>query len=43
MPRIRSESPAFDLHHFDLTSLDQKENTGQRDVIDAAGHEGERS
>jgi cytochrome c oxidase subunit 1 len=42
LPRIRSESPAFDLHHPELTELDQKQTTGRRDVIDAAGHEGER-
>ncbi|MGV9255243.1 aa3-type cytochrome oxidase subunit I [Streptomyces sp. NPDC003697] len=43
IPRVRSESPAFDLHHPELSQLDQKENTGQRDVIDAAGHESDRS
>jgi cytochrome c oxidase subunit 1 len=43
LPRIRSESPAFDLHHPYLAELDEKENVGKRDVIDAAGHESDRS
>jgi cytochrome c oxidase subunit I len=34
LPRIRSESPAFDLHHPDIVALDQEQHTGQRDVID---------
>ncbi|MEU4659861.1 cytochrome c oxidase subunit I [Streptomyces sp. NPDC023723] len=43
LPRVRSESPAFDLHHPALVRLDEKESTGRRDMIDAPGHEGERS
>ncbi|MFD5453429.1 aa3-type cytochrome oxidase subunit I [Streptomyces sp. NPDC003470] len=43
LPRIRSESPAFDLHHPALASLDQAENTGQRDVLDTGGHKGDRT
>ncbi|EFE71353.1 cytochrome c oxidase subunit I [Streptomyces viridosporus ATCC 14672] len=43
LPRIRSESPAFDLHHPALAQLDERENTGKRDVVDAAGHESDRS
>ncbi|MGW2251116.1 aa3-type cytochrome oxidase subunit I [Kitasatospora sp. NPDC001660] len=29
LPRIRSESPAFDLHHPDIAALDVLENTGE--------------
>ncbi|GAA2561992.1 MULTISPECIES: cytochrome c oxidase subunit I [Streptomyces] len=43
LPRVRSESPAFDLHHPAVAQLDEKENAGRRDVIDAAGHESDRS
>ncbi|HEX5567732.1 MAG TPA: cytochrome c oxidase subunit I [Streptomyces sp.] len=35
LPRIRSESPAFDLHHPDVAAIDQAENVGRRDVADA--------
>ncbi|MEU9752529.1 hypothetical protein AB0D90_05250, partial [Streptomyces althioticus] len=42
LPRIRSESPAFDLRHPALAGVDQAENTGQRDVIDPGGHKGAR-
>ncbi|MDN3270627.1 cytochrome c oxidase subunit I [Streptomyces sp. MA15] len=42
LPRIRSESPAFDLRHPALAGVDQAENTGQRDVIDPGGHKGDR-
>jgi cytochrome c oxidase subunit 1 len=28
LPRVRSESPAFDLHHPDITALDELQNTG---------------
>ncbi|MER6690998.1 cytochrome c oxidase subunit I [Streptomyces minutiscleroticus] len=41
LPRVRSDSPAFDLHHPQVASLDQKEHTGRRDVIDAEGHAGD--
>ncbi|GHB60261.1 putative cytochrome c oxidase subunit 1-alpha [Streptomyces cirratus] len=34
LPRVRSESPAFDLHHFEVSELERRENEGQRDVID---------
>ncbi|GGL62887.1 putative cytochrome c oxidase subunit 1-alpha [Streptomyces fumigatiscleroticus] len=40
LPRVRSESPAFDLHHPQVAQLDQREFTGQRDVLDASGQEG---
>ncbi len=39
MPRIRSESPAFDLHHAYEAQLDMEENVGKRDVVDATGHD----
>ncbi len=35
IPRIRSESPAFDLHHPEFSTLDQLENP-KRDVLDTA-------
>jgi cytochrome c oxidase subunit 1 len=41
LPRIRSESPAFDLHHPDLAKKEQDENAGRRDAVDAADHKGE--
>ncbi|WP_327270675.1 cytochrome c oxidase subunit I [Streptomyces sp. NBC_01218] len=34
MPRIRSESPAFDLHHPGVTRLDHAHTAGRRDVIE---------
>jgi len=34
LPRIRSESPAFDLHHPDVAAIDQAENVGRRDIAD---------
>ncbi|MCS0635392.1 cytochrome c oxidase subunit I [Streptomyces sp. LP05-1] len=34
LPRIRSESPAFDLHHPVITSLDRARVTGHRDVVE---------
>ncbi len=42
LPKIRSESPAFGLRHPDVASLDEVESAGQRDVLDAEGHKGER-
>ncbi|MGW4815122.1 cytochrome ubiquinol oxidase subunit I, partial [Kitasatospora cineracea] len=29
LPRIRSESPAFDLHHPEIAALDYLENHGE--------------
>ncbi|MGW3864326.1 cytochrome ubiquinol oxidase subunit I, partial [Streptomyces sp. NPDC005047] len=29
LPRIRTESPAFDLHHPDVSQLDQWENVAR--------------
>ncbi|MGP3998870.1 aa3-type cytochrome oxidase subunit I [Streptomyces sp. 8N706] len=34
LPRIRSESPAFDLHHPEVAVLDQLENVERRDVVE---------
>jgi cytochrome c oxidase subunit 1 len=34
LPRIRSESPAFDLHHPGLSAEDQALRSGQRDMAD---------
>jgi len=41
LPRIRSEFPAFDLHHPDLAELEQRENLGRRDAVDADSRKGE--
>jgi cytochrome c oxidase subunit 1 len=38
IPRIRSESPAFDLHHPEVAALEMEENEGlgnEEDAIDA--------
>ncbi|CAM5348645.1 Cytochrome c oxidase subunit 1 OS=Streptomyces glaucescens OX=1907 GN=ctaD1 PE=3 SV=1 [Streptomyces glaucescens] len=40
LPRIRSESPAFDLHHPGLAQLEQQANAGQRDIVAADEHKG---
>ncbi|MCF6523413.1 cytochrome c oxidase subunit I [Streptomyces sp. JJ36] len=34
LPRIRSESPAFDLHHPYAAALDWRETEGRRDVVE---------
>ncbi|WP_431946839.1 aa3-type cytochrome oxidase subunit I [Actinacidiphila sp. bgisy167] len=34
LPKIRSESPAFDLHHPDVAAMDQELNAGRRDVVE---------
>ncbi|WP_301125864.1 aa3-type cytochrome oxidase subunit I [Streptomyces cacaoi] len=34
MPRVRSESPAFDLHHPLITDVEAAENVGRRDVVE---------
>ncbi|MEE1941184.1 cytochrome c oxidase subunit I [Streptomyces sp. TRM 70361] len=36
LPKIRSESPAFDLHHPDVAAIDQAENVGRRDIADVS-------
>ncbi|MFE9098606.1 cytochrome c oxidase subunit I [Streptomyces sp. NPDC007264] len=40
LPRIRSESPAFDLHHPDLAQVDYREYAGKRGVTEGPGREG---
>ncbi len=37
LPRIRSESPAFDLHHPEITVLDEATNRPDRSVTVAPG------
>ncbi|TDC21813.1 cytochrome c oxidase subunit I [Streptomyces sp. 8K308] len=37
IPRVRSESPAFDLHHPELAQLDLATHSGGRDVVDTGG------
>ncbi|WP_327676658.1 aa3-type cytochrome oxidase subunit I [Streptomyces sp. NBC_00467] len=34
LPKIRSESPAFDLHYPDVARLDQAAATGRRDAVE---------
>ncbi|MEV8596236.1 cytochrome c oxidase subunit I [Streptomyces sp. NPDC052012] len=41
LPRIRSESPAFDMHHPHLAELDEAENAGKRDAVVSDSHKGE--
>jgi cytochrome c oxidase subunit 1 len=36
LPRVRSEAPAFDLHHPELVDIDQARATGRRDLADPA-------
>ncbi|MDX2550740.1 cytochrome c oxidase subunit I [Streptomyces stelliscabiei] len=43
LPRVRSESPAFDLHHPHIAKQEHAANVGRRDVIEAEGHPGDRS
>ena len=41
LPRIRSESPAFDLHHADLALAEYPDNRAGRDnLLDAGEDEG---
>ncbi|MEU3937389.1 hypothetical protein AB0E85_35970 [Streptomyces sp. NPDC029044] len=42
LPKLRSESPTFDLRDPDVAGPCEAENTGQRDVLDAEGHKGDR-
>ncbi|MEU3099793.1 cytochrome ubiquinol oxidase subunit I, partial [Streptomyces sp. NPDC006967] len=37
LPKIRSESPAFDLHHPDVAAIDDLENHPQASVTVAPG------
>ncbi len=39
LPRIRSESPAFDLHHPEVSAIDQLENVGHGEKTLAGGKE----
>ncbi|MET8485437.1 cytochrome ubiquinol oxidase subunit I, partial [Streptomyces tendae] len=39
LPRIRSESPAFDLHHPEISAIDQLENVGHGEKALAGGKE----
>ncbi|WP_369200207.1 cytochrome c oxidase subunit I [Streptomyces sp. PU-14G] len=34
LPRVRSESPAFDFHHPEVSQLDQAEWAGRRDAVE---------
>ncbi|MEV6649981.1 cytochrome c oxidase subunit I [Streptomyces sp. NPDC051219] len=34
LPKIRSDSPAFDLHYPEVAALDHAEQTGRRDVVE---------
>ncbi|AXE24859.1 cytochrome c oxidase subunit I [Streptomyces globosus] len=34
LPRVRSESPAFDLHHYEIAEYGRRENEGRRDLAD---------
>ncbi|MFD7712577.1 cytochrome c oxidase subunit I [Streptomyces sp. NPDC059786] len=34
LPRIRSEAPAFDLHHPEVSALDEARDTGRRDAVE---------
>ncbi|MDT0346374.1 aa3-type cytochrome oxidase subunit I [Streptomyces litchfieldiae] len=38
LPRIRSEAPAFDLHHPRISALDQARRTGRRDLPESVPH-----
>ncbi len=38
LPRIHSESPAFDLHHPGITATDQARTTGRRDIAESVPH-----
>nr|WP_240755874.1 cytochrome c oxidase subunit I [Nocardioides iriomotensis] len=42
IPRIRSESPAFDLHHPEVAALEMEQNDklGESDIVDAPSVEG---
>ncbi|MGW2106606.1 cytochrome ubiquinol oxidase subunit I, partial [Streptomyces sp. NPDC001948] len=39
LPRIRSESPAFDLHHPEISALEQLEHHSEDDKALAGGKE----
>ncbi|MFJ2822125.1 cytochrome c oxidase subunit I [Streptomyces toxytricini] len=37
LPRVRSESPAFDLHYPEVSALEWTEGHGRRDAVDQSG------
>ncbi|MEU3145070.1 cytochrome ubiquinol oxidase subunit I, partial [Streptomyces sp. NPDC006999] len=37
LPRVRSESPAFDLHHPAVAAYDREANRPERSVVQAPG------
>ncbi|MGI8458124.1 MAG: cytochrome ubiquinol oxidase subunit I, partial [Propionibacteriaceae bacterium] len=39
LPRIRSESPTFDLHHLDVAVLEYEANDADRDQLADAGED----
>src|SRR5690606_37920462 len=39
LPRVRSESPAFDLHHPEVAALEMMQNEGAIDAPDLEGRE----
>ncbi|MDH6228733.1 cytochrome c oxidase subunit I [Streptomyces sp. MJP52] len=41
LPSVRSDSPAFDLHHPRHAALSDRENEGRRDVVDKTGDDRE--
>ena len=40
LPRVRSESPAFDLHHPAVVRADQARRSGRRDAVEVPGQGG---
>ncbi len=42
IPRIRSESPAFDLHHPEVAALEMEQNDalGESELVDAPSVDG---
>ncbi|MDK1471929.1 cytochrome c oxidase subunit I [Streptomyces sp. 549] len=34
LPQIRSDSPAFDLHHPRIAAMDREQNAGRKDVVE---------
>ncbi len=38
LPRVRSEAPAFDLHHPDVAVTDQARVSGRRDIAESGRH-----
>ncbi|MFB9466551.1 aa3-type cytochrome oxidase subunit I [Streptomyces cinereospinus] len=43
LPRVRSESPAFDLHHPEIAELEQQQYTGRRDIVEPDPGQGGRT